>query len=173
MIAAFRKYTRHENNEDGFSLVEAMAAILIFVVGLLGAYKLQIHATQGNTIANRVSASTVLATYAVEEIVGKDYDHSDLDDDDNDGVAGLDDIGAQADGAIYIQANGSQLLAPSGNDLYSIFYNVAEGTGPGGEPSLLRDVKQLRFRVFRRDGGGVSGNIYNHDYYRAKWPESE
>lgn len=163
---------RRVGNENGFSLVEAMIAIFIFVVGILGAYKLQLHATQGNALANRVSTSTTWAAYTVEEIVGKDYEHSWLDDDGADGVAGLDDIGANADGAIYIQKNGDKTTAPSGDDLYSIFWNVAEGTGPGGEASLLRDVKQIRVRVFRNGGIG-NGNLYNHDYYRAKWPESE
>ena len=58
------------------------------------------------------------------------------------------------------------------NPLYSVFWNVAEGEGPGGETGVLRDVKHIRFHVVRHGGIG-SGNLYSHDYYKAKWPESD
>ena len=56
-------------DQEGFSLIEAMVAILIFAIGILGAYKLQIHATQGNALANRVSTATNWAEFAVEELL--------------------------------------------------------------------------------------------------------
>ena len=118
-------------SQGGFSLIEAMVAISIFVIGILGAYKLQIHATQGNTLANRVSTSAIWATYTAEQVIGKNFGHSDFDDD-GDGVAGLNDIGTDADGVVYILDNGNISADPT-NALYTIFWNVAEGTGPGGE----------------------------------------
>ncbi len=80
-----------------------MVAIITFVIGILGAYKLQLHATHGNALADRVSTSTSWATYAVEELIGREYDDPLLDDDSNPtGSSGLDVMDDTADGVIYI-----------------------------------------------------------------------
>lgn len=174
-------------DNNGFTLIEAMIAILIFVVGILGAYKLQIMATGGNTLANRVSTSTQWAAYAVEEILGKNFDHYDLNDDDGSGLDNnLNETEDDADGALYILPNGniehdlSKIPADHGGDagynapadaLYSIYWNVAIGDNDT-EKRVMNDVKRIRVRVFRNGGVG-DGNLYNHDYYKAKWPESK
>lgn len=170
-------------SQSGFSLIEAMIAIVIFAIGILGAYKMQIHSVQSNALGNRVSTSVNWATYANEELISRGYDY--LEDEDGDKFAGIDDIEADADGALYILPDGSKqydlsknpddidynaAYTPPANRLYSIFWNVVEGEGPpGGEPQLLRDSKLIRVRVFRNGGIG-DGNLHNHDYYRSLWP---
>ena len=62
-------------NKAGFSLIEVMVAMVIFVIGVLGAYILQIQSTEGNALANRVSTSASWAAYAIEELIGQDYDN--------------------------------------------------------------------------------------------------
>ena len=90
------KYLKKKSKcESGFSLIEVMVAIAIFLIGILGVYQLQLHATNGNALANRVMVSKNWASYTVEELLGKDYDHEDLEDDNGqdpaapDGIVGL------------------------------------------------------------------------------------
>lgn len=155
--------------ERGFSLIEAMVALAIFVIGILGVYKLQLYATTGNALANRVTTSQSWASYAVEELLTRDYDHDDLEDDDTNGINGLDTINNTADGILYISSNGSKSTAPGTNDIYTVYWNIADGTPPS---TILNDVKQIRVHVVRNGGIG-NGLLYSHDYYKAKWPESE
>lgn len=163
------------NNQRGFSLIEAMVAITIFVIGILGAYKLQIHATQGNALADRVSAATTWATYVAEGLLAKDYDHTDLDDDDNNGMDDIDPMvmNGNADGILHFHADGTTSTNPTppAGAIYSVYYNIAEGD-PDTVPEILKDVKMIRVSVVRNGGIG-NGHLYTHDYYKAKWPESE
>ncbi len=98
------QHIRHKRaRQAGFSLVEAMVAIAIFIIGVFGCYKMQLRSTHSNAIAERVSTATNWAVYQIEELLGKDYDDADFDDDGAGaaGAAGLDDLEANADGAIY------------------------------------------------------------------------
>lgn len=154
--------------EAGFGLVEVMVAMVIFTVGILGCYKLQLHSVESNALANRVTSSSNWATFEVEELLGKDYDHSDYTDAANGSgslaSAGLDDTGTNADGVMYVQADGSKRNTPSGADLYTVSWNIVEGTAT--ETSVLRDVKQVRVHVERTAGIGA-GRLYSHDYYKT------
>lgn len=156
------------SNMSGFSLIEALVAIAIFSIGILGAYNLQIKSTTSNALAERVSTSATWASYEIEELLGKEYDDPDLADQNNGtgsfGVAGLNDLEANADGVIYVQPDGSKVGAPTGSDIYSVSWNVVEGTA--GETSVLRDVKQIRVHLVRNGGIG-EGNLYSHDYYKT------
>jgi prepilin-type N-terminal cleavage/methylation domain-containing protein len=160
---------KEQLGQAGFSLIEAMVAVAIFAIGILGCYKMQLNSTHSNALAERVSTATNWATYAVEEILGKKYDHADLTDFANGtgalASAGLDDIEGNADGVIYIQPDGSKVTTASGSDLYSVSWNVVEGTA--AETSVLRGVKQIRMHVVRKGGIG-SGELYSHDYFKTE-----
>ncbi|KGO32700.1 hypothetical protein JT06_18900 [Desulfobulbus sp. Tol-SR] len=151
--------------EDGFSLIEAMVAMAILTVGIIGCYKMQLHSTHSNAMGERVSTSSNWAVYEVEELLGKEYDDSDLKDDGDDGVAGLDDLEANADGVVYVKPDGAKSTSASANDLYSVSWNVVEGKAT--ETSVLRDVKQVRVHVVRKGGIG-SGKLYSHDYFKTE-----
>lgn len=161
-----------QSGQGGFSLVEVLIAMVIFIVGILGCYKMQFHSTKSNALANRVSTSANWATYEIEELLGTDYSYADLKDSANGtgslASAGLGDLGPNADGAIYVQPDGSKLAASSGNDLYTVSWNVVEGTA--AETSVLRDVKQIRVHVVRNRGiGALPGGapLYTHDYFKT------
>ncbi|MEA3469087.1 MAG: prepilin-type N-terminal cleavage/methylation domain-containing protein [Thermodesulfobacteriota bacterium] len=174
MLNWSRKLRMTAMDDEGFSLIEAMVAMSIFVVGVLGCYKMQLHATKSNALANRVSTSANWATYQIEELLGKDYDDPAFTDyangDDGDGgsygVDGLGDLEANADGVIYVLNDGFKQNASSASEIYSVSWNIAEGTA--AETSVLRDVKQIRVHVVRKGGIGTLANgapLYSHDYF--------
>ncbi len=160
-------------DEEGFSLIEAMVAMSIFVVGILGCYKMQLHATKSNALANRVSTSANWATYQIEELLSKDYDDPDFTDDPDgsgsSGAAGLGDLEANADGVIYILNDGFKQNAPSPSAIYSVSWNIVEGTA--AQTSVLREVKQIRVHVVRKGGIGTLADgapLYSHDYFKTE-----
>jgi type II secretory pathway pseudopilin PulG len=57
-----------ERQEGGFTLIEALIAIIILMVGLLGISQLFIAATSSNSIANRATASASIASREMERL---------------------------------------------------------------------------------------------------------
>ena len=53
-----------------------MVALVIFTIGIIGCYKMQLHSTHSNAMGERVSTSTNWAVYEIEELLGKEYDDS-------------------------------------------------------------------------------------------------
>ena len=140
----------------------------IFSIGILGAYTMQYHSAHSNLMAHSVSTSTRWATFQIEELLGKFYDDDDLIDDDDDGFAGLDDLGTDADRVIYVKPNGTEDDVSTGNELYTISWNIAEGEA--GETDVLQNVKQIRVHVVKNRGpGSLPGGIplYSHNYFKA------
>ncbi len=59
--------------EEGFTLTEAMIAIAIIAIGVMGMYTLQISSINSNSRANRITISTDIATDKIEELMALDY----------------------------------------------------------------------------------------------------
>lgn len=169
MLIRSQSIRKERIGQDGFSLIEAMVALAILTIGIIGCYKMQLHSTHSNAMGERVSTSSNWAVYEIEELLGKDYDDEDLKDEKNGsgslGIAGLDDLEANADGVIYVKPDGAKSTSASANDLYSVSWNVVEGTT--AETSVLRDVKQVRVHVVRKGGIGM-GKLYSHDYFKTE-----
>lgn len=173
------KHPVKRSKKSGFSLIEAMLAMAIFVIGILGVYALQLHATQGNTLANRVSTSANWASYTIEEVLAQRYEDlpvgSPDDDADGDPDLSLERMDGTADGIIFVQPDGSIIRggepgAP-GNPLYTVYYNIAAGDAAGkNDEKVLKGVKLIRTHVVR--SGGVSDvHLYSQTYYKTVWPE--
>ena len=58
--------TRQRNGEAGFTLIEALMAIVVLAFGLISIANLSIVATSSNSVANRSSAATMVATQQLE-----------------------------------------------------------------------------------------------------------
>lgn len=69
----------------GFSILEVLIGIAIFMFGMMGIAALQISSINGSSFAANLSEATFLATSKFEELMNMSYSDSDLDDDDDDG----------------------------------------------------------------------------------------
>ena len=124
-------------NCRGFSLIEVLLGISVFMIGMLGVTALNISSLKSNTFSGNLSEATFLAATKIEELMATDFDDplSELFDEDDDGNSvtdrdpdddgidnsgnnfGLDDFGADAD---YEDP-------PTGrNNMFIVYWNVAE-----------------------------------------------
>ena len=71
----------------GFSLLEVLLGISIFMIGMLGVTALNISSLKSNTFSGNLSEATLLAATKIEELMAQDFDDpaSQLFDEDNDG----------------------------------------------------------------------------------------
>ena len=74
-------------NNRGFSLLEVLLGITIFMIGMLGVTALNISSLKSNTFSGNLSEATIVATSKLEELMVRDFDDpaSELFDVDNDG----------------------------------------------------------------------------------------
>jgi len=125
-------------NNRGFSLLEVLMGITVFMIGMLGVTALSISSLKSNTFSGNMSEATILASHKIEELMALDFKHDDLTDTDGDGTEedpppdndgvdesggnfGLDDIGTGADEADHFD------LGVGKNSIYDIYWNVAVG----------------------------------------------
>ena len=74
-------------NNQGFSLLEVLLGISVFMIGMLGVTALNISSLKSNTFSGNLSEATLIAATKIEELMAMDFDAatSELFDDDNDG----------------------------------------------------------------------------------------
>ena len=126
------------NDSRGFSLLEVLLGISVFMIGMLGVTALNISSLKSNTFSGNLSEATLIGATKIEEFMamdfvdiqdgnldgtGQDSNKNGIDDDDEgtvvDGIAnfGLDDIGiGNTDG--YEDGLGK-------NGIYTVYWNVA------------------------------------------------
>ena len=61
------------NKQTGFTLIEVLVAMVIFTIGILSTYSMQIISSKGNTVANRLTESTQEASDYVEEVLAENF----------------------------------------------------------------------------------------------------
>jgi type IV pilus assembly protein PilV len=125
-------------NSRGFSLLEVLLGVTVFMIGMLGVTALNISSLKSNTFSGNMSEATFIAADKLEELLAMDYaliqDGADGDGtdedllpagvpyfgdgiDDDGGNFGLDDIGADAD---------ESETGIGKNGIYDVYWNVAE-----------------------------------------------
>ena len=65
----------------GFSLIEVLLGITIFMIGMLGVTALNISSLKSNTFSGNLSEATLIAATKIEELMAIDFDGKDLDSD--------------------------------------------------------------------------------------------
>lgn len=61
------------NTESGFTLIEALVAMVILSIGIFSLYSMQLTSIHGNTKASRITTAATWNMDQVEQIVGMDY----------------------------------------------------------------------------------------------------
>ena len=74
------------SDNQGFTLVEIMLAIIIFAIGIIGTVGLQVRNTSSNAKAQRLTNSTGFSIDRLEFLLERPYTHADLNDTDGDGT---------------------------------------------------------------------------------------
>ena len=62
------------NGEHGYTLLEVLVAISIFMVGILAIGSMQASALKGNSVAGRVTQAVEIAQRQIEEIMSIEYE---------------------------------------------------------------------------------------------------
>lgn len=153
------------HNNRGFTLLEAMIALFVLVVGIFALYSMQITAINGNSRAFRVTTASNWAADKIEEIIKLPYDelkdntrstedYNGTDQDTDAGGDGIDDDGDDFGLNDTVAADGSVVSdgdATSPDGKYRIFWNVAVD-------HPMAKLKMLRI-IVRYDYLGVSKSV--------------
>lgn len=143
------------NNNEGFTLIEALVAAVVLVIGIFSLYSMQTTAIKHNANANAITTSSTWSADRIEQLLSLDWDDAQLTDDDGNGLAGLDDIGGSADG-----------FALSPDNRYSIYWNTADIITPNPDDLTDSTLKTIRV-IVRHDDFGVIKEV-KADYYKQR-----
>jgi type IV pilus assembly protein PilV len=111
-------------NQRGFSLIEAIVAMVVLTVGLLAVGLMQIGAMKGNTNATSRSSGVAVAQSVMDDLRSLPLDHASL----LDPHAGQLDLGAAAAGgptAVNADHDNGTITTPRGQ-VYTVFWNIAD-----------------------------------------------
>jgi len=70
--------TRQNGNDAGFTIIEVLVAMIIFVVGILAVGKMLIVSIHGNHIAGKYTEGSNLGISEIEKIIATAYDDATL-----------------------------------------------------------------------------------------------
>ncbi|XCN71918.1 MAG: prepilin-type N-terminal cleavage/methylation domain-containing protein [Candidatus Electrothrix aestuarii] len=71
--------------QDGFTLIETMVAMVIFTIGILALFGMQTAAIKENLAANNITTGATLASDRVEQLIALNYDDTEI----SEGGAGI------------------------------------------------------------------------------------
>lgn len=80
---------RSITQQDGFTLIEAMIAIAILIIGILPLFAMQISSIHGNATANNLTAASTRALDQIEQMLAWDSSDARLNDSENVNFTGV------------------------------------------------------------------------------------
>ena len=140
---------------EGFTLIEALVAMFILVVAILAMYTMHVTSIRHNAGANGLTVASTWASDRIEQLLLRKYEHAEMKDTNTDGVAGLDKVGAAADG---------QATSPDGR--YTVSWNVADSLIPNPAKPEDSTVKTVRVIVQHTTFG--MGKQVAFTYYKQR-----
>jgi prepilin-type N-terminal cleavage/methylation domain-containing protein len=66
-------------NQNGFTLIEALVAMVILTIGILSLYTMQVSAINGNATANRLTTASIAASDCHERLLNVLFDDATMD----------------------------------------------------------------------------------------------
>ena len=156
------------SNSRGFSLIEVLLGITIFMIGMLGVTALNISSLKSNTFSGNMSEAVTIVGDRIEQIMTDKF--ADLKDTDADGTNqdnaanpgidiidggnfGLDDTGAGAD---------DQDLGVGRNSMYNVYWNVAVGEPLPENTKTVNVIVEWEIKGITRTMS-MSTIIFDHD----------
>jgi len=79
MASTMEKKSSMVHNDKGFTLVEVMIGMAIFIIGYLAVASMQMAAIKGDTGARKVTEAATLAADRLETVMVLPYDNIDID----------------------------------------------------------------------------------------------
>jgi len=118
-------------DSKGFTLLEVIMAISILTIGILAVASMQALAIRGNAISRVYTESTDRAQDMAEKLLSSNLADAKLSDADGDGVAGLNDTGANAD------------HSDTSHSKYAIYWNVVSNWAGGSAETGVNTVRVI------------------------------
>lgn len=151
------------NRQAGFTLIETLMAMAIFTIGILSLFGMQTAVIKKNLAANNITSGATWAADRAEQIISMTYNQ--LTDQNNNGCAGLNDRGNDADQSIINPGN----VQPA----YNVYYNVAKDCvlfdipiGQAADESDEQKPKYLRIIVTKVNSNGAETEAAVFNYIK-------
>ena len=119
-------------DEAGFTLIEALVAMVVLTIGVFALYSMQVVGIRGNSLGNSISTATNISSQQVEDLISRAFDDEDrLVDTNGDGTNqdpdknGIDEQGGGNFGLDNVDA-AADYSKVTDDGFYTVFYNVAE-----------------------------------------------
>ena len=119
-------------DEAGFTLIEALVAMVVLTIGVFALYSMQVVGIRGNSLGNSISTATNISSQQVEDLISRTFDDEDrLVDTNGDGTNqdpdknGIDEQGGGNFGLDNVDA-AADYSKVTDDGFYTVFYNVAE-----------------------------------------------
>ncbi|WP_051305292.1 prepilin-type N-terminal cleavage/methylation domain-containing protein [Desulfogranum mediterraneum] len=155
-------------SQQGFTLIEALVAMLVLTTGIFSLYSMQISAIQGNSKAQVITTASNWAAIQVEDILTRPYEEiTDANGDgnsaneDSSGNDGIDDVlGNGADfGLDNVTAATADGSFNSPDSRYTIFWNVADGVPVAGSKTV---------RIHVQDNNNIMRSMVTYNYIKQE-----
>jgi len=159
-------------NSRGFSILEVLLGITVFMIGMLGVIALNISSLKSNTFSGNMSEAVVIAGGKLEELMAEDFDS--LVDTDSDGTnqdpgnVGIDTVssggsnfGLEHTGTGAGEADGFD-LAVGKNGIYNVYWNVAVGEPLPDKTKIVNVIVEWSIKDKIRSAN-MSTIILDHD----------
>ncbi|MDX9833590.1 MAG: prepilin-type N-terminal cleavage/methylation domain-containing protein [Desulfobulbus sp.] len=152
-----------ELDEAGFTLIEALIAMVVLTIGVFALYTMQVVGIRGNSLANSISTATNISSAQVEDLISRAFaDKKRLVDTNGDGTNqdpdknGIDEQGGGNFGLENVDSD-ADYSHTTADGLYTVFYNVAVGVP-------LPNTKTIQVLV--RDNARRMNNTVNIQYIK-------